>query len=161
MDVCSTYSAKAQEPGLSTMPYIELHAHSYFSLLDGVPTPEALIAQAAAWDMPALALTDHNGLYGMPRFWKAAQQAGIKAIVGCELTLAESGGHLTLLAENQHGYSNMCRLITSAHSKGKKGIAILPEKTLAEHTQILQQPNNIAPHQITNNNKPAKNDKTT
>ena len=119
------------------MPYIELHAHSYFSLLDGVSTPEDLIDQAAAWDMPALALSDHNSLYGMPRFWKAAQQAGIKAIVGCELTLAESGGHLTLLAENQHGYSNMCRLITSAHSKCKKGVAILPEKTLAEHTSGL------------------------
>ena len=113
--------------GFSTVPYIELHAHSYFSLLDGVPTPEALVAQAAKWDMPALALSDHNGLYGIPRFWHAAQQAGIKAIIGCEITLAEGGGHLTLLAENQHGYSNMCRLITHAHREGEKGHAALPE----------------------------------
>ena len=65
------------------MPYIELHAHSYYSLLDGVPTPEALVAQAAQYQMPALALTDHDALYGAPRFWRAAQAAGIKPIFGC------------------------------------------------------------------------------
>ena len=69
------------------MPYIELHSHSYYSLLDGVPTPEDLVKQAAKWEMPAIALTDHNGLYGIPRFWKASQKAGIKAIIGCEVTL--------------------------------------------------------------------------
>lgn len=123
--------------GFSTVPYIELHAHSYFSLLDGVPTPEALVEQAAKWDMPALALSDHNGLYGIPRFWHAAQQAGIKAIIGCELTLENRGGHLTLLAENQQGYSNICRLITHAHREGKKGYAVLPESTLAENAAGL------------------------
>lgn len=67
------------------MPYIELHAHSYYSLLDGVPTPEALVAQAAQYQMPALALTDHDALYGAPRFWRAAQAAGIKPILAASL----------------------------------------------------------------------------
>ena len=127
----------AKGSGFSTVPYIELHAHSYFSLLDGVPTPEALVAQAAKWEMPALALSDHNGLYGLPRFWQAAQQAGLKAIIGCELTLTQNGGHLTLLAENQRGYSNLCRLITHAHREGEKGRAALPESALAENTAGL------------------------
>ena len=127
----------AKGSGFSTVPYIEFHAHSYFSLLDGVPTPEALVAQAAKWEMPALALSDHNGLYGLPRFWQAAQQAGLKAIIGCELTLTQNGGHLTLLAENQRGYSNLCRLITHAHREGEKGRAALPESALAENTAGL------------------------
>ena len=56
--------------------YVELHCHSYFSLLDGASSPEALVERAAALGYPALALTDHNGLYGVIRFWQAAQQWG-------------------------------------------------------------------------------------
>ena len=63
-------------------PYIELHTHSYYSLLDGVPSPEDLVEQAAALSMPALALTDHNALYGAAHFWKAATRVGIKPIFG-------------------------------------------------------------------------------
>ena len=77
--------------------YIELHAHSYYSLLDGVPSPEELVQRAAELNMPALALTDHDALYGAPRFVQAAQQAGIKPILGAELTLTNGGGCLTLL----------------------------------------------------------------
>ncbi len=58
--------------------YVELHAHSYYSLLDGVPSPEELVQRAAELNMPALALTDHDALYGAPRFVQAAQQAGVK-----------------------------------------------------------------------------------
>ena len=116
------------------MLYIELHSHSYFSLLDGVPSPEELVKQAIKWDMPAIALSDHNGLYGIPRFWKAAQKAGIKAIIGCEISLANKGGHITLLAENQIGYSNLCHLITLSHHRGKKGKAVLQENTLIENS---------------------------
>lgn len=119
------------------MPYIELHAHSYYSLLDGVPTPEALVAQAAQYQMPALALTDHDALYGAPRFWRAAQAAGIKPIFGCELTLAGAAGHLTLLAETQAGYANLCRLITLARNAQTKGSAALPRAVLAAHSAGL------------------------
>jgi len=68
--------------------YVELHTHSYYSLLDGVPLPEELVQRAADLNMPALALTDHDALYGAPRFVQAARQAGIKPILGAELTLS-------------------------------------------------------------------------
>jgi len=117
--------------------YVELHAHSYYSLLDGVPSPEELVQRAADLDMPALALTDRDALYGAPRFVQAAQQAGIKPILGAELTLTNGGGCLTLLAENDTGYANLCRLITLARRDQQKGLAALPWRWLADHTQGL------------------------
>src|SRR5512136_1710078 len=113
--------------------YVELHAHSYYSLLDGVPSPEELVHRAAELNMPALALTDHDALYGAPRFVQAAQQAGIKPILGTELTLTNCGGCLTLLAENDTGYANLCRLITLARRDQQKGFAALPWRLLANH----------------------------
>ncbi|MBE0431622.1 MAG: error-prone DNA polymerase [Dehalococcoidia bacterium] len=91
--------------------YVELHCHSNFSLLDGASHPEDLVARAADLGMPALALTDHDGLYGAIRFYKACHKAGIKPVIGAEITL-ENGNHLTLLAKDNQGYSNLCRLIT-------------------------------------------------
>lgn len=117
--------------------YVELHAHSYYSLLDGVPSPEQLVQQAAACAMPALALTDHDGLYGAVRFAQAAQQAGIQPIFGTELTLVNGGGHLTLLAETDTGYANLCRLITLARRDQQKGMAALPWRHLAGNTAGL------------------------
>ena len=117
--------------------YAELHAHSYYSLLDGVPSPEELVQRAVQLDMPALALTDRDALYGAPRFVQAAQQAGIKPILGAELTLTNGGGCLTLLAENNVGYANLCRLITLARRDQQKGFAALPWRWLADHTQGL------------------------
>jgi len=67
--------------------YIELHAASAFSFLKGASLPEALVARAAALGYPAVALLDADGLYGAPRFHKAAKQAGLRAIVGAELTI--------------------------------------------------------------------------
>ncbi len=113
--------------------YVELHAHSYCSLLDGVPSPEELVEQAARYEMPALALTDHDALYGLPRFVQAAERAAVKSIVGAELTLINGGGHLTLLAEDDDGYANICRLITLARRDQQKGIAALPWRILADY----------------------------
>src|SRR5688572_10695987 len=70
--------------------YIELHAASAFSFLQGASLPETLIERAAALGYPALALLDADGVYGAPRFHKAAQQAGLKAIIGAELTIGNS-----------------------------------------------------------------------
>ena len=117
--------------------YAELHAHSYYSLLDGVPSPEALVQHAAEVGMPALALTDHDALYGAPRFVLAAERAGIKPILGAELTLINGGGHLTLLAEDDAGYANLCQLITLARRDQLKGVAALPWRRLADHTRGL------------------------
>ena len=71
--------------------YIELHAASAFSFLDGASLPEALVDRAAALEYPALALLDRDGVYGIPRFHKAAVASGIKPIVGSELTIRANG----------------------------------------------------------------------
>jgi PHP domain len=71
--------------------YIELHAASAFSFLQGASLPETLIERAAALDYPAMALLDADGVYGAPRFHKAAKQAGLRAIIGAELTISGSG----------------------------------------------------------------------
>jgi error-prone DNA polymerase len=115
--------------------YIELHAHSWFSLLDGASSVEALIRRAVALDMPALALTDHDAVYGAPRFARAAEAAGIRPIFGAELTTTD--GHLTLLAENERGWGNLCALITQARTNAAKGSALLPVEALADHTTGL------------------------
>ena len=70
--------------------YIELHAASAFSFLQGASLPETLVERAAALGYPALALLDADGVYGAPRFHKAAKQAGLKAIIGAELTIGGS-----------------------------------------------------------------------
>ena len=73
--------------------YAELHAHSYFSLLDGVSSPEDLVERAAALGLAGLALTDHDSLAGAVRFHRAAQDAGLHPVIGAEVTLAD-GHHL-------------------------------------------------------------------
>lgn len=97
-----------------TGQFVHLHTHSYFSLLDGAASPEALVQRAAELGMPALALTDHDALFGVVRFYEAAKQAGIHPIVGLELAVGPGGHHVTLLAASDEGYRNLCRLSTEA-----------------------------------------------
>ncbi len=120
--------------------YIELHAASAFSFLQGASLPETLVERAAALGYPALALLDADGVYGAPRFHKAAGQAGIRAIVGAELTIENSpvpistagrksapqrvAPHrwaLPVLVESQAGYQNLCRLVTRMKMRAAKG----------------------------------------
>ncbi|HKP09309.1 MAG TPA: PHP domain-containing protein, partial [Gaiella sp.] len=96
-------------------PYVELHCHSAFSFLDGASHPEELVGRAAELGYPALALTDHDGVYGSLEFAHAAKHAGIRPITGAEVTLAR-GFHVTLLCENGKGYANLCRILTAAHA---------------------------------------------
>jgi error-prone DNA polymerase len=116
--------------------YAELHAHSCFSLLDGASTPEALLDRAAELGLPALALTDHDGLYGAVRFWTAARARGIHPILGAELTLSDAS-HLVLLAEDRTGYAHLCRLISRARLACAKGRARLQPEWLRGHTAGL------------------------
>ena len=103
--------------------YVELHCHSSFSFLDGASSPLDLAARAAELGYPALALTDHDGLWGSMEFAVACRGAGIRPITGAELTVAINGRpfHLTLLVEDQSGYANLCRLLTEAHSRTRDG----------------------------------------
>lgn len=122
--------------------YVELHCHSNFSLLDGASHPEELVARAAELNMPALALTDHNAVYGAVRFIQAAKAQGIQPILGAELTLCDdeapdSRHHLTLLVESQAGWHNLCYLISRAQHNAPKGDAILPIAELTGCTDGL------------------------
>lgn len=112
--------ASANAPDIYNSMYVELHAHSNFSLLDGASFPEKLVEAAAQKGMAALALTDHDGLYAAPRFCRAAKSAGIKPILGAEVTL-EGGSHLTLLVRDAAGYANLSALITKAQLGGRRG----------------------------------------
>ena len=97
------------------MTYVELHAHSAYSFLDGASQPEELAARAAELGYDALALTDHDGVYGSLEFAHAAKHLGLRPITGAEVTLA-GGAHVTLLCETQQGYANLCRILTAAHA---------------------------------------------
>ncbi|HEU5106386.1 MAG TPA: error-prone DNA polymerase [Solirubrobacterales bacterium] len=95
--------------------YVELHAHSAFSFLDGASTPTELAAAAAAQGYPAFALTDHDGVWGSMEFAHACKGFGVHPITGAELTL-QGDRHVTLLVEDETGYRNLCRLLTAAHA---------------------------------------------
>src|SRR5687768_13776644 len=92
-----------------TPSYIERHARSAFSFLRGASEPEALARTAAQLDLPALALCDRDGVYGSARLHAAGREAGLRAIVGAELTL-DDGSVLPVLAASRAGYQNLCRL---------------------------------------------------
>jgi error-prone DNA polymerase len=115
------------------MTYVELHTHSAYSFLDGASLPEELAARAAELGHEALALTDHDGVYGSLEFAHAAKHFGVRPITGAEVTLA-GGAHLTLLCETQTGYANLCRILTDAHAgtrvPGKERDLLPAETTL-------------------------------
>jgi error-prone DNA polymerase len=100
---------------VSAPEYVELHCHSAYSFLDGASLPEELAARAVELGYEALALTDHDGVYGSLEFAYAAKALGLRSITGAEVTLAD-GSHVTLLVETPRGYANLCRLLTSAHA---------------------------------------------
>jgi error-prone DNA polymerase len=120
--------------------YSELHVHSGFSLLDGASEPEELVARAAAVGMEALALTDHNGVYAVPRFVRACREQGVRPLLGAELTLSD-GHHLTLLVADETGWHNLCYLISRAHAlaaeAGERRAPALPPEELVGCTQGL------------------------
>jgi DNA polymerase-3 subunit alpha len=111
-------------------PFIHLHTHSHYSLLDGLSKVSSLVKRAKEHGMDAMALTDHGALYGLVEFSKVATKAGIKPILGCETYITDTSRfsqtpadkdkryHLILLAENETGYKNLIRLISAAHLEG-------------------------------------------
>src|SRR5215472_11797067 len=100
--------------------YVELHAASAFSFLDGAPLPRELAAFCSHLQIPAIALLDRDGVYGAPSLHMAADKAGIRSHVGAEVTARAAGLVYPLLAESQVGYQNLCRLITRMKMRAKK-----------------------------------------
>jgi len=119
-----------------TPVFVELHAQSAFSFLEGAEQPETFVAEAARLGLPALALVDRDGLYGAARFHQAAVRAGVKPLVGSELTLSD-GSRLPLLVEDREGYRNLCRLITRMKFSASKGKAVATLEDLAAHVDGL------------------------
>jgi error-prone DNA polymerase len=116
--------------------YIELHASSAFSFLRASSLPEDLVERAAELGYPALALLDRDGVSGAPRFFKAAKAAGLKPLVGAELSLTE-GGCLPVLVESRRGYQSLCRLVTRMKSGVAKGEGRLSLAGLEENVEGL------------------------
>lgn len=100
--------------------YVELHARSAFSFLEGASSPEELAGACAAHNMPSMALIDRDGLYGSPRFHLAMKKLERKAHIGAEISCVE-GGRLSLLAACREGYQNLCRLLTRMKLRSEKG----------------------------------------
>lgn len=100
--------------------YIELHARSAFSFLRGASQPRDLAIAAAGADLPAMALCDRGGVYGAPRFYKAARERGLRPIVGCELEM-EGEDVIPVLISSRQGYRNLCKLLTQAKLRAEKG----------------------------------------
>ena len=121
------------------MSYVELHAHTAFSFLDGASSPAELAAAAVEAGHEAMAVTDHNGVSGSMEFAMAAQPLGLRAIHGVEMDL-QDGRHVTLLVENTAGWRNLCRIITRAHRDDRakhEPPPAIPLETLEEHAEGL------------------------
>jgi len=116
--------------------FLELHARSAFSFLEGACLPEDLAGACAAMGMPAMALLDRNGVYGSPRFHMAARKAGVRAHIGSEISCT-NGLSYPLLAENREGYRNLCRLVTRMKLRAPKGEGAATLDELAEFSRGL------------------------
>ena len=117
------------------MSFVHLHLHTQYSLLDGANKINELLPTIAKLGMPAVAMTDHGNMFGAVQFYTKAKDAGVQPIIGCEVYVApksrfdkssaraddpEAGGnyHLILLAQNEKGYRNLCRLVTAGYKEG-------------------------------------------
>jgi len=137
--------AGIEQPDPATVvPYAELHAHSSFSFLDGASSPEELLEEAARLGLTGLALTDHDGFYGVVRLAEAAEPFGLTTVFGAELSLGltgpqqgvadPEGTHLLVLARGQAGYHRLAAAITEAQlAGGEKGRPVYDLDALAEH----------------------------
>ncbi len=131
-------------------PFVHLHCHSHFSLLDGAGSLDRLIERAKALRMNALALTDHGNLYGALQFYQKAKRLDIKPIIGYEAYIApgsrfskeargmrDAAFHLTLLARNYTGFANLLKLATAASLEGFYFRPRIDKDLLAEHNEGL------------------------
>src|SRR5690606_1874932 len=136
----------------ATTPYAELHCHSSFSFLDGASHPEELAEEAARLGLEALALTDHDGFYGVVRFAEAARAVGLPTVFGAELSLGltrpqngvpdPEGSHLLVLARDPEGYARLASTISAAQlagaTKGKPDYSVVDFATAhGDHWLVL------------------------
>ncbi|HEY7699344.1 MAG TPA: DNA polymerase III subunit alpha, partial [Vicinamibacteria bacterium] len=134
-----------------TRPFVHLHNHSDFSLLDGASRVDDIVELAARYKMPAVALTDHGNMFGAVSFFKAAKRHGVKPILGCEIYVApksrldksvngsvsDTNNHLVLLAETNEGYKNLVKLVTAGYLEGFYYKPRIDKELLAQHAKGL------------------------
>src|SRR5688500_14427822 len=125
--------------------FVHLDVRSYFSLKEGALSPEALARRAAELQMPAVAIADRDGLYGVARFVEACEREGVHPILGASVTVREAGtlplsgpgrkpaSSVARLARAAAGYANLCRLITDAHMTGERGDPSLTPEQVCAH----------------------------
>ncbi len=137
-------------------PFIHLHLHTEYSLLDGAVRIDALVKKALRCKMPAVAMTDHGNIFGAIEFYQACKKAGIQPIIGCEAYLTPPGlamgerkvitdkqgkkkrnSHLTLLAATSAGYENLMKLVSKAHLEGFYSKPRIDKECLAEFSEGL------------------------
>ena len=148
---CAPENAAGKVQAMSHAEFVHLHLHTEYSLLDGACRLDRLMERAHELRFPALAITDHGAMFGAIDFYKAARDAGIKPIIGCEVYVApgsrhekksSSGGrdvyhHLGLLAADETGYKNLVKLVTAAHLEGFYYKPRIDKDLLAAHRQGL------------------------
>ena len=132
-------------------PFVHLHLHTQYSLLDGAIRIDDLVERAKEFRMPAIAITDHGNMFGAIEFYLKAEKAGVKPIIGCEVYVApnsrldktgatssgDASGHLILLCKNQVGYRNLCKLVSTAYQEGFYYKPRIDWGLLAEHNDGL------------------------
>jgi DNA polymerase-3 subunit alpha len=131
-------------------PFVHLHLHTQYSLLDGAIRIKDLMKKAGALGMPAVAMTDHGNLFGAIEFYQAARKAGIKPIIGCEVYVApgsmrdrkassakDASNHFTLLAKDSQGYHNLVKLVTAGYLDGYYYKPRVDKEMLASHSAGL------------------------
>ena len=129
--------------------FVHLHLHTEYSLLDGAVRMKELMKKAAEFKMPAVAITDHGNLFGAIEFYQEATKAAIKPIIGCEAYVApgshkdrpgsrrDAAYHFTLLAQDETGYRNLVKLLTTAHLDGFHYAPRIDKELLAAHSKGL------------------------
>ncbi|HEY8902543.1 MAG TPA: DNA polymerase III subunit alpha [Chthoniobacterales bacterium] len=135
---------------MSYAPFVHLHLHTEYSLLDGAVRTKALMKRALEYGMPAVAMTDHGNLFGAVEFYQNAVKAGVKPIIGCEMYIApgsmrekkassgkDAAYHFTLLAETDEGYRNLVKLVSAAHLEGFYYKPRVDKELLAQHSAGL------------------------
>jgi len=131
-------------------PFVHLHVHTQYSLLDGAIRIKDLVNRAAELEMPAVAMTDHGNMFGAVEFYQAATKAGVKPIIGCEIYMSpgamddrtptgprDAAHHFTLLAHNNTGYQNLMRLVTAGYLDGFYYKPRVDKAFLAKHSEGL------------------------
>lgn len=135
---------------MSSPPFVHLHLHTEYSMLDGAVRIPQLMRKVSDCGMPAVAMTDHGVLYGAVQFYKEAEKAGVKPLLGCELYVTpgsmhdrktssgrHSANHLTVLAETNEGWDNLVKLVSAAHLEGFYYKPRIDKELLAQHSKGL------------------------